>query len=157
VQQLGLQMETYRMRKLRVVNGLLVTGSLTMHNRRAFTLVEAMVAVILCGVGVVAAMQALASLQKTNINAVHSERLLRLAANKIEEIGVTSPVTETPTDGDFSEDGAPDASYNIDVQAGSVDGTYVVTITASDAVSQQSLSTVIFDASSISTTGTGGQ
>lgn len=145
------------MRKLRAVNGLLVTGSLTMHNRRAFTLVEAMVAVILCGVGVVAAMQALASLQKTNINAVHSERLLRLAANKIEEIGVTSPVTETPTDGDFSEDGAPDASYNIDVQAGSVDGTYVVTITASDAVSQQSLSTVIFDASSISTTGTGGQ
>jgi len=145
------------MRKLRVVNGLLVTGSLTMHNRRAFTLVEAMVAVILCGVGVVAAMQALASLQKTNINAVHSERLLRLAANKIEEIGVTSPVTETPTDGDFSEDGAPDASYNIDVQAGSVDGTYVVTITASDAVSQQSLSTVIFDASSLSTTGTGGQ
>jgi len=145
------------MRKLRVVNGLLVTGSLTMHNRRAFTLVEAMVAVILCGVGVVAAMQALASLQKTNINAVHSERLLRLAANKIEEIGVTSPVTETPTDGDFSEDGAPDASYNIDVQAGSIDGTYVVTITASDAVSQQSLSTVIFDASSISTTGTGGQ
>lgn len=145
------------MRKLRVVNGLLVTGSLTMHSRRAFTLVEAMVAVILCGVGVVAAMQALASLQKTNINAVHAERLLRLAANKIEEIGVTSPVTETPTDGDFSEDGAPDASYNIDVQAGSVDGTYVVTLTASDAVSQQSLSTVIFDASSISTTGTGGQ
>lgn len=145
------------MRRLRVVNGLPVTGSLTMHNRRAFTLVEAMVAVILCGVGVVAAMQALASLQKTNINAVHSERLLRLAANKIEEIGVTSPVTETPTDGDFSEDGAPDASYNIDVQVGSVDGTYVVTITASDAVSQQSLSTVIFDASSISTTGTGGQ
>ena len=145
------------MRKFRVVNGLLVTGSLTMHSRRAFTLVEAMVAVILCGVGVVAAMQALASLQKTNINAVHAERLLRLAANKIEEIGVTSPVTETPTDGDFSEDGAPDASYNIDVQAGSVDGTYVVTITASDAVSQQSLSTVIFDASSISTTGTGGQ
>ena len=145
------------MRKLRVVNGLLVTGSLTMHSRRAFTLVEAMVAVILCGVGVVAAMQALASLQKTNINAVHAERLLRLAANKIEELGVTSPVTETPTDGDFSEDGAPDASYNIDVQAGSVDGTYVVTITASDAVSQQSLSTVIFDASSISTTGTGGQ
>lgn len=145
------------MRKLRVVNGLLVTGSLTMHSRRAFTLVEAMVAVILCGVGVVAAMQALASLQKTNINAVHAERLLRLAANKIEEIGVTLPVTETPTDGDFSEDGAPDASYNIDVQAGSVDGTYVVTLTASDAVSQQSLSTVIFDASSISTTGTGGQ
>jgi hypothetical protein len=116
-----------------------------------------MVAVILCGVGVVAAMQALASLQKTNINAVHSERLLRLASNKIEEIGVTSPVTETPTDGDFSDDGAPDASYNIDVQPGTIDGTYVVTITASDAVSQQSLSTVIFDASSTSTTGTGGQ
>ena len=128
-----------------------------MHSRRAFTLVEAMVAVILCGVGVVAAMQALASLQKTNINAVHSERLLRLAANKIEEVGVTSPVTETPTDGDFSEDGAPDASYNIDVQAGTVEGTFVVTITASDAVSQQSLSTVVFDASSSSTTGTGGQ
>lgn len=145
------------MRKLRVVSGLLVNGSLTMHNRRAFTLVEAMVAVILCGVGVVAAMQALASLQKTNINAVHSERLLRLAANKIEEVGVTSPVTETSTDGDFSEDGAPDASYNIDVQAGTVEGTFVVTITASDAVSQQSLSTVVFDASSSSTTGTGGQ
>ena len=140
-----------------MVNGLPVTGSLTMRSRRAFTLVEAMVAVILCGVGVVAAMQALASLQKTNINAVHSERLLRLAANKIEEIGVTSPVTETPTDGDFTDDGAPDASYNIDVQPGTVEGTFVVTITATDAVSQQSLSTVVFDSSSTSTTGTGGQ
>ena len=114
------------MRRLQAVNGLPVTGSLTMHSRRAFTLVEAMVAVILCGVGVVAAMQALASLQKTNINAVHSERLLRLAANKIEEIGVTSPVTETPTDGDFADDGAPDASYNIDVQPGTVEGTFVL-------------------------------
>jgi len=145
------------MRRLRAVNGLPVTGSLTMHSRRAFTLVEAMVAVILCGVGVVAAMQALASLQRTNINAVHSERLLRLAANKIEEIGVTSPVTETPKDGDFAYDGAPDASYNIDVQPGTVEGTFVVTITATDAVSQQSLSTVVFDSSSTSTTGTGGQ
>ncbi len=145
------------MRRLQAVNGLPVTGSLTMHSRRAFTLVEAMVAVILCGVGVVAAMQALASLQKTNINAVHSERLLRLAANKIEEIGVTSPVTETPTDGDFADDGAPDASYNIDVQPGTVEGTFVVTITATDAVSQQSLSTIVFDSSSTSTTGTGGQ
>ena len=145
------------MRRLQAVNGLPVTGSLTMRSRRAFTLVEAMVAVILCGVGVVAAMQALASLQKTNINAVHSERLLRLAANKIEEIGVTSPVTETPTDGDFTDDGAPDASYNIDVQPGTVEGTFVVTITATDAVSQQSLSTVVFDSSSTSTTGTGGQ
>ena len=145
------------MRRLQAVNGLPVTGSLTMHSRRAFTLVEAMVAVILCGVGVVAAMQALASLQKTNINAVHSERLLRLAANKIEEIGVTSPVTETPTDGDFTDDGAPDASYNIDVQPGTVEGTFVVTITATDAVSQQSLSTIVFDSSSTSTTGTGGQ
>ena len=145
------------MRRLRVVNGLPVTGSLTMRSNRAFTLVEAMVAVILCGVGVVAAMQALASLQKTNINAVHSERLLRLAANKIEEIGVTSLVTETPTDGDFADDGAPDASYNIDVQPGTVEGTFVVTITATDAVSQQSLSTIVFDSSSTSTTGTGGQ
>lgn len=138
-------------------NGPLVTGYRTMLSRRAFTLVEAMVAVILCGVGVVAAMQALASLQKTNINAVHAERLLRLATNKIEEIGVTSPVTETPTDGNFADDGAPDASYTVDVQPGTVDGTYVVTINATDQVTQQSLSTVVFDATSTSSTATGGQ
>ena len=138
-------------------NGPLVTGYRTMLSRRAFTLVEAMVAVILCGVGVVAAMQALASLQKTNINAVHAERLLRLATNKIEEIGVTSPVTETPTDGNFADDGAPDASYTVDVQPGTVDGTYVVTINATDQVTQQSLSTVVFDSTSTSSTATGGQ
>jgi prepilin-type N-terminal cleavage/methylation domain-containing protein len=143
------------MRKLAVVSGLPVTGCQIVRNRRGFTLVEALVAVILCGVGVVAAMQALASLQKTNINAVHAERLLRLATNKIEEIGVTSPITETPTDGDFTEDGAPDATYNIDIQVGSVDGTYVVTITATDQVTQQSLSTVLFDATTTSTSGTG--
>ena len=145
------------MRKPLVENGLLETGYLTMLSKRAFTLVEAMVAVILCGVGVVAAMQAMASLQKTNINAVHSERLLRLATNKIEEIGVTAPVTETPTDGTFADDGAPDASYTVDVQAGTVDGTYVVTITATDQVAQQSLSTVVYDATSTTTSGTGGQ
>lgn len=143
------------MRKLAVVSGLPVTGCQIVRNKRGFTLVEALVAVILCGVGVVAAMQALASLQKTNINAVHAERLLRLATNKIEEIGVTSPITETPTDGDFTEDGAPDATYNIDIQVGSVDGTYVVTITATDQVTQQSLSTVLFDATTTSTSGTG--
>ena len=143
------------MRKLAVVSGLPVTGCQIVRNRRGFTLVEALVAVILCGVGVVAAMQALASLQKTNINAVHAERLLRLATNKIEEIGVTSPITETPTDGDFTDDGAPDATYNIDIQVGSVDGTYVVTITATDQVTQQSLSTVLFDATTTSTSGTG--
>jgi type II secretory pathway pseudopilin PulG len=145
------------MHKPQAVNGLRATGFLIMRSSRAFTLVEAMVAVILCGVGVVAAMQALASLQKTNINAVHAERLLRLATNKIEEIGVTSPITETPTDGDFAEDGAPDASYSVDVQPGTVDGTFVVTITATDQVTQQSLSTVVFDATSTTTTGTGGQ
>ena len=143
------------MRKLAVESGLPVTGCQIVRNKRGFTLVEALVAVILCGVGVVAAMQALASLQKTNINAVHAERLLRLATNKIEEIGVTSPITETPTDGDFTEDGAPDATYNIDIQVGSVDGTYVVTITATDQVTQQSLSTVLFDATTTSTSGTG--
>jgi len=132
-----------------------VTGCQTVRNSRGFTLVEALVAVILCGIGVVAAMQALASLQKTNINAVHSERLLRLATNKIEEIGVTSPITETPTDGDFTEDGAPDATYIIDIQPGAVDGTYVVTIAASDQVSQQSLTTVVFDAGTTSTSGSG--
>ena len=145
------------MHKLAAVSGLPVTGCQTVRNRRGFTLVVALVAVILCGVGVVAAMQALASLQKTNINAVHAERLLRLATNKIEEIGVTSSITETPTDGDFSDDGAPDATYNIDIQAGSVDGTYVVTITATDQVTQQSLSTVLFDATTTSTSGTGTQ
>jgi hypothetical protein len=98
-------------------------------------------------------MQALASLQKTNINAVHSERLLRLATNKIEEIGVTTPVNEAPADGNFADDGAPDASYTLTVQPGSVDGTYVVTITATDLVAKQSLSTVVYDASS-TTTGT---
>ena len=132
-----------------------MSGYQTVRNRRGFTLVEALVAVILCGVGVVAAMQALASLQKTNINAVHAERLLRLATNKIEEIGVTTPITETPTDGDFTEDGAPDATYNIDIQVGSVDGTYVVTITATDQVTQQSLSTVLFDVTTTSTSGAG--
>jgi prepilin-type N-terminal cleavage/methylation domain-containing protein len=143
------------MRKLAVESGLPVTGCQIVRNKRGFTLVEALVAVILCGVGVVAAMQALASLQKTNINAVHAERLLRLATNKIEEIGVTSPITETPTDGDFTEDGAPDATYNIDIQVGSVDGTYVVTVTATDQVTQQSLSTVLFDATTTSTSGIG--
>ncbi len=138
-------------------SGQLETGYLTVRSNRGFTLVEALVAVVLCGVGVVAAMQALSSLQKTNINAVHAERLLRLATNKVEEIGVTSPITETPTDGDFSEDGAPDATYSVDIQAGTVDGTYVVTITASDQVTQQSLSTVLFDATSTTTTNSGTQ
>lgn len=145
------------MHKHLVENGQPATGYQIVRNNRGFTLVEALVAVILCGIGVVAAMQALASLQKTNINAVHSERLLRLATTKIEEIGVTSSVTETPTDGDFSDTGAPDASYKIDVQPGTVDGTYVVTITATDLVAQQSLSTVVFDATSTTTTSQGAQ
>lgn len=130
-----------------------MTGCQTVRNNRGFTLVEALVAVILCGVGVVAAMQALASLQKTNVKATHSERLLRLATNKIEEIGITASINETPTDGNFSDDGAPDATYTISIQPGTVQGTFTVTITASDQVTQQSLSTVLFDSTATAQTG----
>lgn len=116
-----------------------------MRNRFAFTLVEAMVAVILCGVGVVASMQALASLQKTNIVAVHREKLLTLAFNKLQEIGISGPISEEPTSGDFGDDGDAGISYNIDLAPGTVTNTFVVSITVSDFLTDATLSTVVFD------------
>lgn len=122
-----------------------VNGCQTMRNRVAFTLVEAMVAVILCAVGVVGSMQAMASLQKTNIVAVHREKLLTLAFNKLQEIGISGPISEEPTSGDFGDDGDAGISYSMELTPGTVTNTFVVSITVTDSLTDATLSTVVFD------------
>lgn len=71
--------------------------------KRGFTVVEALAATVLTGIGVVAAVQGLASLTLSQAIVVERERMNRLAIMKLEELISTGQVTNVG--GTFEEMG----------------------------------------------------
>lgn len=71
--------------------------------RRGFTIVEALVATVLTGIGVAAAVNGLASLTKAQALALERERMNRLAVMKLDELIATGQITNVG--GTFEEMG----------------------------------------------------
>ena len=61
--------------------------------RRGFTVLEALVATVLTGVGIVAAINGLSSLTLAQAAALERERMNRYAAGKLEELIATGQIT----------------------------------------------------------------
>lgn len=64
-----------------------------MRLAKGFTLIEALVAVVLAGVGVAASIQGLAALTKAQAKSQEKERMIRLAAAKYDELVATGQAT----------------------------------------------------------------
>lgn len=71
--------------------------------KRGFSVVEALVATVLAGVGVAAALQGLASLTKAQAIVMERERMSRLAVVKLDELIATGQITNVG--GTFEESG----------------------------------------------------
>ncbi|MBV6458131.1 MAG: hypothetical protein HONBIEJF_01254 [Fimbriimonadaceae bacterium] len=61
--------------------------------KRGFTLVEALVAVVLAGVGIVAAVQGISSTSKAQALMTEKERMLRLASQQFDDLIATGQTT----------------------------------------------------------------
>jgi type II secretory pathway pseudopilin PulG len=108
---------------------------------KGFTVMEALAAAVLVGVGVTAGMSAIGSMSQTEIRMRESEKLSRLAHMKLDEIMALGNATNTDTDGDFEEYGEPNYEFTVEVQPSGIDSLDTILVTAkksnSDTTSQE--------------------
>ncbi len=76
---------------------------MSVGRKRGFTIVEALVAVVLTGIGVAASVNGLASLTKAQALAIERERMSRLAVMKLDDLIATGQITNVG--GTFEEMG----------------------------------------------------
>lgn len=108
---------------------------------KGFTVMEALAAAVLVGVGVTAGMSAIGSMSQTEIRMRESEKLSRLAHSKLEEIMALGNATNTDTDGNFEEYGEPNYEFTVEVQPSGIDSLDTILVIAkksnSDTTSQE--------------------
>ena len=105
---------------------------------KAFTVMEALAAAVLVGVGVTAGMSAIGSMSQTEIRMRESEKLSRLAHSKLEEIMALGNATNTDTDGNFEEYGEPNYEFTVEVQPSGIDSLDTILVTATKSNSDTS-------------------
>ncbi|HRI44742.1 MAG TPA: type II secretion system protein [Fimbriimonadaceae bacterium] len=83
--------------------------------RRGFTLIEALAAAVLLGVGVAAAMGALASITRAEAAARDTDTLRRLAAAKLDEVVGLRDLQGASTEGGFDGAELRDARWRLEI------------------------------------------
>ncbi|HZH97617.1 MAG TPA: prepilin-type N-terminal cleavage/methylation domain-containing protein [Fimbriimonadaceae bacterium] len=116
--------------------------------RRGFTLVEALVAVALTAIGVVAVLQGMAALTKAEAMMIEKERMQKLALDKYNEIAGTSD--RLTTTGDFSDRNENRYSWSATVEPTGVESldqlTVTVSLTGTNREREETVSGLIYEA-----------
>ena len=128
--------------------------------RRGFTLIEAMAAVVLLGIGIAGAMGAIATITRNESAARQTERMQSMAQAKLAELVATGQAT-TSTNGDFAEEGQPDYTWNLETGTSGITDLNTVSLTVQQGDSTQSarLDTLVYVppvATGTTAAGTGG-
>lgn len=95
--------------------------------RRGFTLVEALVAVVLAGVGVAATLNGIAALTQAQARATEKERMVRLALSMYDELVATGDVTNIG--GVFDDPGASRFVWEASTEPAGVENLTILTVT----------------------------
>ena len=99
--------------------------------KAGFSLVEALVAVILAGGGIAALVTALGSTERAEARTLSAEKMLRFAEQKLQESIATKDFNSQS--GDFTDQGAPDLDWTLSQETTSVDDLEYITVTVSKA------------------------
>ncbi len=99
------------------------------RRRKGFTLVEALVAAVVTGAGVAAAMGALASLTRAEADLEIRQTLYMLASRKADELVATGQY-QVASEGDFQPEGYPDLRWNASTEPTGVEQLEALTITS---------------------------
>jgi len=127
------------------------------RSRRGFTLIEALAAVVILGIGIVAAMTAFGSLTQSEANARQTEKMVRMAQDKLAELVATGQATQS-ANGDFTDQNEPDYTWDLQVNTSDITDLSSVSISVNQANSSRGpvkLDTMIYVPPQ-TTTGTGG-
>ena len=98
------------------------------RHRRGFSLIEAMVAVAVTGIGVTAALGGMRSLARAEYKATRTEIMQRLAFQKYDEVIATGEVNTAPLEGDFRDLNVDGYEYRVEVEQSGVENLAVVVV-----------------------------
>jgi len=113
--------------------------------RSGFSLVEALVAVVLAGGGIAALVSAIGATTRGEAKAIQSEKMQRLAVQKLDEVIATQDFNSQG--GNFADDGEPDMDWSMTDDTTSVENLEQVTVTVSksnDSNTSQVVSTLFY-------------
>jgi prepilin-type N-terminal cleavage/methylation domain-containing protein len=85
------------------------------QTRRGFTLIEALAAAALLGVGITAALSALGAIAKTEAAIQDKARMQRMAQEKYDEMVSTNQQALASQSGDFTDRNLPGYTWNLDL------------------------------------------
>lgn len=98
--------------------------------RRGFTLLEAMAAVVLLGIGIVGSLASFSTMIRTEDRVRETERMQRLAQDKLSELIATGQAS-TSTDGDFTDRNIEGYTWSLESNASGITDLDSVTLTVS--------------------------
>lgn len=98
-------------------------------NRRGFSLVEALVAVAITGIGVTAALGGIRAMTRTEGEARQSELMLRLAHEKYEEVMGTGEYASAPLTGDFRDRNLEGYYFRIETEPSGTENLDILRVT----------------------------
>jgi prepilin-type N-terminal cleavage/methylation domain-containing protein len=102
--------------------------------KRGFTLIEALVATVIVGIGVVGTMAGFSVISRTEVRLHESELMQRLAHEKLDELIATGEATQSGQTGDFSDRNLTGYTWSLTTQSTSVTNLngIVLTVTKGD-------------------------
>ncbi len=126
--------------------------------RRGFTLLEAMAAVVLLGIGIVGAVGGFSTIIKTEDRARQTEHMQRLAQEKLAELVATGQAA-TSTNGDFNDQNEPDYTWRLEVNTSGITDLDSVTLTVerTNSTDKTRLDTLLYVPPQTTTSGGTGQ
>ena len=118
-----------------------------MVNKRGFTLIEVLVAIILLGTGVASVSLALGNVARNAARIEESATLNRLAARKLDELVATGEAINGNASGTFQDEGFPDVNWSVTSEPTGVENLNTITITVSKEANSENgkqISTLVF-------------
>lgn len=94
-----------------------------------YTLIEAMVSVVVVGIAVVGCLAALSAMMRSEDRALTTEKMHRLASEKFDEIVATADYVNTSLSGTFEDRGEPGFAWQVDVAPTGESNLEAVTVT----------------------------
>lgn len=105
------------------------------NSKRAFTLIEVMVSVVLLGIGIVVALGSLSAMTRGEIKIRRVDTLNRLATQKLDEILAVGQLNTAANSGTFEDIGFPDVEWSIETAPADLENLETVTVIVTDSSS----------------------
>jgi Tfp pilus assembly protein PilV len=125
------------------------------HNRRSgFTLVEVLITGVLVAIALTGVFGGIRAITRADAQAKDADLLQRLAQEKVNDIKLLADPTDAANQGDFSDRGYTDITWNMSLTTTTITNLDQITVTAARGNMSESLTTQVYVAPVTTTTTT---